>query len=107
VTRLRLLWAAAIVFTVVLWAAVLAVPAIILLLPNQWQGDSLTAPPEIIVRQVLATIAPALQTAALVMLGSLVVVAVVRREPSAKRAGAGGDPDGWDDAVLLEEPGRR
>jgi hypothetical protein len=88
VTRLRLLWAAAIVFTVALWAAVLAVPAII-------------------VRQVLATIAPALQTAALVMLGSLVVVAVVRREPSAKRAVTGGDPDGWDDAVLLEEPGRR
>ncbi|PPG78830.1 MULTISPECIES: hypothetical protein [unclassified Rathayibacter] len=103
-TRVRLLWAAAIAVTVVLWAAVLALPVVVLLLPNQYQGDSITVPPELYVRQALAMVAPPLQTAALVMLGALIVVAVARRSPAKARTTEAAS--GWDDAVLLDPDGR-
>ncbi|PPF14021.1 hypothetical protein C5C31_07340 [Rathayibacter rathayi] len=96
--RRRLLWAFAIAVTVVLWAAVLALPVVVLLLPNQYQGDSVTVPPELFVRQALGLVAPPLQTAALVMLGSLIVIAVARRPPA--RVSAAETTSGWDDAVF-------
>jgi hypothetical protein len=103
--RVRLLWAAAVAVTVVLWAAVLALPVVVLLLPNQYQGDSVTVPPELYVRQALFTVAPPLLTAALVMLGALIVVAVARRPPALVRPPEAGSD--WNDAVLLESDGQR
>ncbi|NRD08845.1 hypothetical protein [Rathayibacter agropyri] len=106
-TRIRLLWTVAILLTAVLWAAVLAVPAVILLLPDQWQGDSVTVPPEVFVRQALVSVSSPLQTAALVMLGSLVVVAVAGRRPAEGHPEVRDPEDGWDDAVLLDPTSAR
>jgi hypothetical protein len=92
----RAWWIGAVVLDVVLWGALLAIPAIILVLPNQWQGDSLTAPIEILWRY-------ALQQAAL---GLLVVLAVAAAQHRRERPAApdGQDaPDGWSEAELVDQ----
>lgn len=96
----RAWWIGAAVLDVVLWAALLAIPAIILVLPNQWQGDSLTAPIEIVVRAALSQAAGPLATAALGLLVALVVAAAHYRRPRPELPA----DDPWSEGVLVERP---
>ncbi|MCJ1671833.1 MULTISPECIES: hypothetical protein [unclassified Rathayibacter] len=98
----RAWWIGAVVLDLVLWAALLAIPAIILVLPNQWQGDSLTAPIEIVWRAALSQAAGPVMTAAL---GLLVVLAVAAAQHRRRRPAApdGQDaPDGRSEAELVD-----
>ncbi|SMH44540.1 hypothetical protein SAMN06295885_2383 [Rathayibacter oskolensis] len=105
-TRARVWWGAAVAVELLLCAVVLAIPVIILLLPNQWQGDSPTVPTEIIVRQALSQAAPAFATAALALLSVLVVAAFGRDRP--KRAEREAEPDdGWAEALVEAPPAPR
>ena len=90
-------WVAAIALDVVLWAALLALVLVMLLLPNQWQGEAV--PPEVIVREALGQALPSVATAALALLAALIVVGVAGRAPRP----AGPDvADGWPDGVIVE-----
>jgi hypothetical protein len=92
----------AVLLDLVLWAALLAIPAIILVLPNQWQGDSLTAPIEIVWRSALAQAAGPLATAALGLLVVLVVAAAQHRRGRPASADSEDAPDGWVEGELVE-----
>ncbi|NQX16449.1 hypothetical protein [Rathayibacter sp. VKM Ac-2857] len=99
----RAWWVGAVVLDLVLWAALLAIPAIILVLPNQWQGDSLTAPIEIIWRETLSRAAVPLMTVALGLLVVLVVAAVAQhRRVHAEEPAEEAAPDGWVEGELVE-----
>ncbi|MCJ1701475.1 hypothetical protein MT356_17340 [Rathayibacter festucae] len=98
----RLWWIGAVVLDVVLWGALLAIPAIILVLPNQWQGDSLTAPIEILWRYALQQAAGPLATAALGLLVVLVVAATQHRRTGPAAPDAQNAPDGWSEAELVD-----
>ncbi|WKK70524.1 hypothetical protein Q0F99_11710 [Rathayibacter oskolensis] len=102
-TRLRWWWAAAIALDAVLWAALLALPLVMLLLPDQWQGTSVTVPPEIIVRETLGQTAPSVATAALALLAALIVVGVAQRVLRPARATEPDRLDGWSEGVVVEE----
>lgn len=101
--RSRIWWGVAVVVTVLLWAAVLAIPAISLLLPNQYQGTSQTVPVDIIVRDALERIAPSLALAATAMLVVLVVAAVLSRPASARRPKAEPIRDDIVEGELIEQ----
>ncbi|MDY0914968.1 hypothetical protein [Rathayibacter festucae] len=92
----------AILLDLVLWAALLAIPAIILVLPNQWQGDSLTAQIEIVWRSALAQAASPLATAALGLLVVLAVAAAQHRRARPAPADSEDAPDGWVEGELVE-----
>jgi hypothetical protein len=92
----------AVLLDLVLWAALLAIPAIILVLPNQWQGDSLTAPIEIAWRSALAQAAGPLATAALGLLVVLAVAAAQHRRVRPAPADSEDAPDGWVEGELVE-----
>ncbi|TDX77531.1 hypothetical protein EDF35_3046 [Rathayibacter sp. PhB151] len=92
----------AVLLDLVLWAALLAIPAIILVLPNQWQGDSLTAPIEIVWRSALAQAAGPLATAALGLLVVLAVAAAQHRRMRPAAADSEDAPDAWVEGELVE-----
>lgn len=92
-------WVAAIAVDLVLWAALFAIPVVILLLPNQWQGDSPTVPVDIVIRETLAQGAPPVATAALTLLVTLIVVGVSRWTPRPARIPA---DDAEAEAVVLD-----
>ena len=98
----RAWWIGAVVLDLVLWAALLAIPAIILVLPNQWQGDSLTAPIEIVWRSALAQAAGPLATAALGLLVVLAVAAAQHRRVRPAPADSEDAPDAWVEGELVE-----
>jgi hypothetical protein len=98
----RVWWIGAVVLDVVLWGALLAIPAIILVLPNQWQGDSPTAPIEILWRYALQQAAGPLATAALGLLVVLIVAAAQRRRTRAPAPADDDALDGWAEADLVE-----
>ncbi|NRG41319.1 hypothetical protein HRK28_10350 [Rathayibacter sp. VKM Ac-2835] len=98
----RVWWTGAVLLDLVLWAALLAIPAIILVLPNQWQGDSLTAPIEIVWRSALAQAAGPLATAALGLLVVLAVAAAQHRRVRPAPADSEDAPDAWVEGELVE-----
>ncbi|QHC57728.1 hypothetical protein [Rathayibacter sp. VKM Ac-2760] len=98
----RVWWIGAVLLDLVLWAALLVIPAIILQLPNQWQGDSPTAPIEIVVRTTLAQAAGPLATAAIGLLVVLLVAAAQHRRVRAEAPDSEDALDGWVEGELVE-----
>jgi len=97
----RLWWIGVILLDAVLWGVVLAIPAVILVLPNQWQGDSPTVPVEIIVRAALSQAAAPFATAALALSVVLIVAGVQHRRPRPEPQLAREDGE-WAEAELVD-----
>ncbi|WKK70526.1 hypothetical protein Q0F99_11720 [Rathayibacter oskolensis] len=79
-------WFALVAYTALLWAAMLGVPALTAMLPNEWSYTPEDIPPLAILANSLWTLGPALAEAALAVTVGTVAIGVLR----ARRVPRGG-----------------